>query len=525
MNIQNESSVSRAPITPRRSRLAPLIPASVVAATLGLIGWSAWPTLRPVHTVEVTQAVFDRAHHEPQAAITTVANQQAARVTVQAPGWLEAEPFYVACTALADGVVESIDVLEGEFVEAGDVVAQLVDDDSRLRLQRAEAEHLAATAAVQVAEARHHAASRTWEAPVDRERAVETASGRVAEIRAEIAQLPALIDAARATLVRLREELEWTEKYRANDTATELEYIAARQHVLAQEATVRSLEARSPILAGRLQQAQADLRAAERHLELRIEERLELDAAAAEVASRQAEALRAAAMRDEAVLELERMVVRAPISGFVQRRLKVPGDKVIRGMDSMHSAHLVHLYDPAHIQVRVDVPLADASNIFVGQACEVVVEILPDEQFTGEVLRITHEADLQKNTLQVKVRVLDPSPLLRPEMLTRVRFLPAAGDESHSGRGSTSSTTAARVLVPSGVIDESAGATRIWVVRDRRGDQGVSRPLPVEVLSEEDGWVVVSGALQPGELLIRNPTALSDGSRVRMTMLDAGGAS
>ena len=87
------------------------------------------------------------------------------------------------------------------------------------------------------------------------------------------------------------------------------------------------------------------------------------------------------------------------MAGNVLRRLKGPGDKVMLGMDDPHSSHVVHLYDPGALQVRVDVPLADAAQVGVGQACEVVVDILPDEIFAGEVTRVTHEADLQKEHL------------------------------------------------------------------------------------------------------------------------------
>ena len=54
------------------------------------------------------------------------------------------------------------------------------------------------------------------------------------------------------------------------------------------------------------------------------------------------------------------MTITAPISGYVQRRLKAPGDKVMPGGDNPGSAHVLSLYDPKKLQVRVDVPLADA---------------------------------------------------------------------------------------------------------------------------------------------------------------------
>jgi hypothetical protein len=102
-------------------------------------------------------------------------------------------------------------------------------------------------------------------------------------------------------------------------------------------------------------------------------------------------------------------------------------------MDDPHSNHVVHLYDPAHLQVRVDVPLAEASRVGIGHKARIVVEVLPDRVFQGEVTRIVNEADLQKNTLQVKVRILDPVPELKPEMLARAQFL-APAPAAEAGR-------------------------------------------------------------------------------------------
>ena len=70
-------------------------------------------------------------------------------------------------------------------------------------------------------------------------------------------------------------------------------------------------------------------------------------------------------------------------------------------------------------------PLADVAMVGAGQPAEIVVDLLPDTVFTGEVLRFVHRADLQKNTVEAKVRINDPSELLKPDMLARVRILPA----------------------------------------------------------------------------------------------------
>ncbi len=506
---------------PRRSKAATIVPLAVVAMTVLVVAWSAWPTVRPVRTVQVTQAVFERAEEPRDQAVTGDRHAGAGRVgtAVQAPGWLEAEPYYVAAAALADGVVEHIDALEGDRVTAGQVIARLVSIDAELKLSSAEAELSVAQAELALAEAELRAAETEWNEPVERERAVEAGHAALAESEAEVAQLPSMIAAARATLVQYEEELSRAERSLAGQAATELEVIVARQRVEAQRATVESLEAMGPLLAARSERLRADLRAAERNLALRIEERRRLDSARASVDKARGAVERARAARDEAALELDRMVIRAPIDGFVQRRLKAPGDKVVRMMDDPHSGHVALLYDPERIQVRVDVPLADASHLFVGQRCEVVVEVLPDRVFEGEVLRITHEADLQKNTLQAKVRVIAPSPLLRPEMLTRVRFLPR-GETAQQG-AATPAGGAGRVRVPSDTLHPHHAGVQVWTVTNRRGDRGIARPVHVLPESESEGWAVVSGPIQPGSLLVVDAEGLRDGQRVRFASRSA----
>lgn len=515
--MQSNTSDSRgspaAHAPPRRSRVGLLVPVIVVGATIALLVWSAWPMLRPARPVSVAQAVFDRsAASQAVERDAREADAGGGGQMVQAAGWLEAEPFMTACTALADGVVAEIEVLEGEYVEQGAVVARLVAEDAELALRRAEAALATARAEMQSAEAELRAAEREWEEPVELKRAVEVSRSSLDEARAELAQLDSLIEAGRATLGWLSEERDRIVKSRASGAASEIEEIVARQRAAAQEAEVASVEARRPLLEARVERWRAELAAAERALELRIEDERRLSDARAAKARAEAMVDSAEAERDEAALRLERMVIRAPISGYVQRRLKAPGDKVMLGMDDPHSAHLLHLYDPERLQVRVDVPLADAAHVRPGQTCEVVVEVLPDRVFAGEVLRTTHEADLQKNTLEVKVRVFDPSPVLRPEMLTRVKFLPRSAGDGASGE--VQRDAAGRVLVPEEAIEDVGGLARVWAVTERSGGRGLVRSVSVEEISRAEGWVAVRGDLRPGAVLVVGADGLRDGERV-----------
>lgn len=235
-------------------------------------------------------------------------------------------------------------------------------------------------------------------------------------------------------------------------------------------------------------------------------------------------------MCEEADLRVQRTQVRSPVAGIVMARLIEPGAKLMAGMDDPKSAYAVRLYDPAKLQVRVDVPLADAAKVGVGQAATVVVEVLPDRTFHGIVTRIVNEADIQKNTLQVKVAIQDPAPELKPEMLARVKFL--GGRPGTPVAASGDGAAAERVFAPAEALVMDAHAAHgspvyAWVV-DRTTSAAAKRTLKLAGPSV-DGWYPVAEGLAPGDLLIAGDHGrLREGAAVRIAgeaPLSAGSAS
>lgn len=493
--------------------------------------WPALNTFRPVTQVQVARAL-------PEIVLTSDPPESAGQAdtrptpsrTVQAPGWIEPDPYYTAVSALADGVVESIHVLEGESVQTGQVLAKLVSEDAELSLRQAEARLQTMEAALVRAEAELAAAKTDWEEPVQREREVAATAAALVEAQAELDRLPAEVRAMEAELERWREEHDRVMQAYEKGAATTRERLVVEYELASSEADLEALRLREEVLKARVERLQAESTAAVRAAELRVTERLSLDSATAAVADARAALEHARALRDETRLRLERMTITSPMDGNVLSRLVVPGDKVMLGMDSAHSSHVVHLYDPERLQVRVDVPLADASQVRVGQACEVVVDVLPDQVFMGEVSRITHRADLQKNTLQVKVSVLNPAEILKPEMLARVRFIgtssgpPVPGLTPDALSGDTTVDVASpvlntsRVRVPESCLDGQI----VWVVRDRRGLTGHVYEVSVQALNHKAGFVTVEGALSVGDLVVQQPTGLSPETRVEVVVAEGG---
>ena len=493
--------------------------AALFGVIVVLVSFTLAPTLeaiQPLHLVQV-RAVLPAQAKLPRPDVTTTSITSSTRATksIQAPGWLEPDPYRVAITALADGVVSKIHVLEGQSVTTGQLVAELVPDDAQLALQQAQAQLATDQAQLEVAQAQLAAATTDWDQPVERDRQVASTEAALDEARAELVQLPAMIRRSQAVLKRWQEEFDRIERAFESSAATERELIVVRQEVAASAAGLEVMQQREGILVAKIARLESDKTAASRAAKLRVHERRALDTASAQVAFAKAALARSETELAEAQLRMDRMTIRSSIDGQVMRRLKSPGDKVMLSMDDPYSSHLLHIYDPTSIQVRVDVPLADAAQVVIGQRCEVVVDVLPDETFQGKVTRITHEADLQKNTLQVKVQVIDPSPLLRPEMLTRVRFLPGDGTVSDDH----SSTNAGRsVRVSESCID----GQQVWAVKNRQGLRGRATPVPIETIRVEEGYATVTAALHPGDLVIELPLSLEPGQAVRFEAWEGG---
>ncbi len=225
---------------------------------------------------------------------------------------------------------------------------------------------------------------------------------------------------------------------------------------------------------------------------------------------------------DEAALALSRTEVRAPSQGVVMARLVTPGSLV--GMSGGDTG-VLQMFDPANLQVRVDVPLADAGRLAVGEKAQVQVDSMPGVTIAGKVIRLVQQADIAKNTVQAKVLLESPPAGLVPDMLARAKIethVAAGAKGGMSGVPQSSRTElvvrgsalAALVPSPSGLL--TGNALVAVDVRD-----GVGRVEERQVVAasqpDRDGWIVVTEGLRPGDLLITDgANRIRAGSSVRV---------
>jgi RND family efflux transporter MFP subunit len=147
----------------------------------------------------------------------------------------------------------------------------------------------------------------------------------------------------------------------------------------------------------------------------------DLDRAKADVAIAEAEQRQIAAAIARVKWQIENTEIRAPIDGAVFERLKNVGEFVAPN-SGKDGAALLTLYDPTKIQAWVDVTQRDASRVSVGQHVDISLDAAPGKTYEGRVIRVLPRASLQKNTIQVKVSIPDPTPMFRPDMSVKITF-------------------------------------------------------------------------------------------------------
>jgi HlyD family secretion protein len=204
-------------------------------------------------------------------------------------------------------------------------------------------------------------------------------------------------------------------------------------------------------------------------------------------------------------VQLENTIIRAPVTGTILERNVEKGEFVTTGFvgDKGAKGYVVSIADLKDLKVELDINQNDFAKLGPNQKGLVTTDAFPDRRYEGVIDEVSPEANRQKATVQVKVKILKPDQYLRPEMNASVAFVapakPAAATETE--------TPKPVIVVPSTAVRNGA----VFVVIDGR----VVRRQVKSVSSGAQG-VRIEDGLIGGEDLIVNPAAdLKDGDRVK----------
>jgi len=494
------------------ARLAPkrrvfsryVLPGVLIAGFVGMLGWAArdaYLPRRPVTVVPVLVSVADV--------------QMAGTPLFKAAGWVEPRPTPTRVTALADGVVEKLMVVEDQLVAAGDPIAVLVRRNAELALERAHAHRSIRAADVQQAKANLAAAQSRFDVPAHLELPLAEADAALAAVQTELSNLEFAAERARVKVRVAQQDLD--SKSKAGEGLPPILLLQAQGTLDSAKAELNELEQREPVLQNQLAALQRSRDATAKRLELKIDELQAVDSARAALASAEAELLEGHVTVTEAELQLERMTIRAPVAGRILDLVAAPGTQLMSTglslMEGRDSSTVVTMYQPEQLQIRVDVRFEDLPR--VGGEHPVQIESpAVGAPLHGKVLFLTGSANIQKNTLEVKVSVDAPPEVLKPEMLVDVTFLAPESDAPQDA------TDEYRLFVPRPLVESSEGGSAVWVADL---SAGTARRVVVTLGEIQTPTLVEirQGLTAASRLISTGRDGLEDGMRIAVTGEDA----
>jgi HlyD family secretion protein len=203
--------------------------------------------------------------------------------------------------------------------------------------------------------------------------------------------------------------------------------------------------------------------------------------------------------------QLSNTIIRAPIRGTILERIVERGEFVTTGFvgDRGAKGYVVSMADLDDLQVELDINQNDFAKLSPRQRSTIRTDAYRDRSYQGFIEEIAPEANRQKATVQVKVKVTNPDGDLRPDMNASVDFLADAPTSS-----TKSEPAKPAVYVPAAAVRD--GAVFIYL-----NGQAVRRAIKTGATNSQ-GVRVEEGLIGGEEVIVNPPAELKDGGKVKI---------
>jgi HlyD family secretion protein len=205
-----------------------------------------------------------------------------------------------------------------------------------------------------------------------------------------------------------------------------------------------------------------------------------------------------------AVNNLDNTIIRAPIAGTILERAVEQGEFVTTSFvgDRGAKGYVVSMADLNDLEVELDISQNDFAKLHSGQRGIITTDAFPDLKYDGYIKEISPEANRQKATVQIKVKVLKPDSHLRPEMNASVAFV--ADKASNTDSGAAAKPV---IIIPATAVKDGA----VFVLFDGKA---VRRTVKTGAASIQ-GIRIEEGLTGGEDLIVAPPANLKDGDKVR----------
>ena len=242
---------------------------------------------------------------------------------------------------------------------------------------------------------------------------------------------------------------------------------------LASEAEMDRARAGAESLAAQLERKQADVRVAEKQLDVYRQ-------------------------------QLEDTIIRAPFTGIVVAKNAQPGEMIspVSAGGGFTRTGIGTIVDMSSLEIEIDVNETYINRVKPGQKILATLDAYPDWSIPCHVIAIIPTADRQRATVEVRVGFDELDSRILPDMGVKVAFQ-EPGTVSPSGR--------AGVVIPQSAVSESDGKQYVLLVVD-----SVVERRAIATAGERGQEILVSSGIAAGDKVIINaPSGLKDGERVK----------
>ena len=200
---------------------------------------------------------------------------------------------------------------------------------------------------------------------------------------------------------------------------------------------------------------------------------------------------------------LDSTVIRAPVTGTILERAVEAGEFVTTSFVGERGAkgYVVALADLNDLQVELDINQDDFARLGARQRGSVSTDAFPDRKYEGVIEEISPQADRQKATVQIKVKIAKPDDYLRPEMNARVAFVASAESKGQP-------VAKPLIVIPAAAV---RNGNHVWIAHEGRV---IDRPVKVRTTTSR-GAEISEGLLGGEELIVNPPAGLQPGDRVK----------
>ncbi len=186
-------------------------------------------------------------------------------------------------------------------------------------------------------------------------------------------------------------------------------------------------------------------------------------------------------------------VIKAPISGEIERKL------VNNGAYVETSTPVFTIVDNRRLELECAVPSADLAVVRTGQHVMFRVNSYPGVHFEGRVIDVGPVVDEQTRAAKVRVQVVNSAGKLKAGMFVQGEVLTDVNDRA--------------LIIPGSAVyrnDRSAKSSYVFVIED-----GKAIRRDVRIGRERDSALEINGGLKPGDrVIVEQNIEIAEGVRI-----------